>query len=343
MARTGRRRGAVSSTVAVIAAVGAAVAIIAVVAWLQGRKGDGSSSPRSTTSSTLGKRAQAEQTASKAWSTEAQAAFGGPGIAQRVTDLASGARDWLAGTMSAADFKVRLDDDVNAFGATRDAVAKLRPYPYDTRVNEIFGRTAALYLDSVRVYEAALNTPAGDVRTQHDLLARRLRLLGDRIFDRGQALVDAHLYDTPTPDIDIRKPEEVPNWIAEGLAAGPPLDAAPPPPASQPQLRQATRPQQSRAGWLKAVAHANAPSADDVRAAIDSGDPARLLDQASRLVDAAENLRNIPDPKGDREESARYRLGLLVLADAARTAQLNPSLADVARDVLAAAGGLTTI
>lgn len=341
MARTRRRRGALSSTLAVGAAVGAAVGVIALVAWLQGGGSGGKSSPSSTTSSTLGKRAHAEQAASKAWSTEAQAAFGGPAIAQRVTDLANGAHDWLAGTMATADFKARLDEDLDAFGAARDAVAKLRPYPYDKRVNDMFGRTTALYVDTVRVYEAALSVPEGDARTQYDLLARRLRLLGDRVFDRGQALVDAHLYDTPTPDIEIRKPEEVPNWVAEGLAAGPPLDAAPPPPSSQPQLRQATRPQQPRAAWLKAVDDAAAPTADDVRAAIDSADTTKLADLASRLVGAAEKLRNVPDPKGDREESARYRLGLLVLGDAARAAQLNASLADVARDVLAAGAGLT--
>jgi len=335
VAPTRRRRGVLSSTVAVVVAVGVAVGAIALVAWLQGDSGGGSSSS-STTSSTLGTRARAEQAASKAWSTEAQAAFGGPGIAQRVTDLANGAHDWLAGTMSPADFKARLDDDLTAFGAARDAVAKLRPFPYDKRVTVIFGRTTALYVDTVRVYEAALSVPAGDVRTQYDLLARRLRLLGDRVFDRGQALVDAHLHDTPTPDVDIRRPEEVPNWVAEGLAAGPPLDAAPPPASSQPQLRQATRPQQARTAWLKAVTNAAAPTADDVRAAIDSADSARLADLASRLVGAAEKLRNVPDPKGDREESARYRLSLLVLADAARTAQLNPSMADVARDVVAA-------
>ena len=341
MTPTRRRRGALTTTLAVAGAIGAAVAVIALVAWLQGDTGRSTSTSSATTSSSLGKRADAERAASKAWSTDAQAAFGGAGIAQRVTDLVNGAHDWLAGTLAQDQFKARLDDDVAAFTTARTAVSKLRPYPYDKRVNDLFGRTAALYLDSVRVYEAALAVPVGDVRNQHDLLARRLRMLGDRIFDRGQTLVDAHLYEASSPAVEIRKPEEVPNWVAEGLAAGPPLGAAPPPPASEPMLRQASRPQQPRAAWLKAVAATHAPSADDVRAAIDAGDPTRLEALATRLVDAAETLRAVPDPKGDREASARYRLGLLVLADAARTAQLDPSLADVARDVLAAGANLT--
>jgi hypothetical protein len=340
--RTRRRRGALSSTLAVVVAVGVAAGLIVLVAWLQGGNGGGDHIS-TTTSSTLARRAAAERAASQAWSTEAQAAFGGPGIAQRVTDLANGAHDWLAGTMSASDFKLRLDDDLGAFRAAREAVGKLRPYPYDKRVNEIFRGTTALYDDCVEVYEAALSAPAGDVRTQYDLLARRLRVLGDRVFDRGQALIDVHLHDASTPDVDIRRPEEVPNWVAEGLAAGPPLDAAPPPPASEPQLRQATRPQQPRSAWLKAVADAGAPSSVDMTAAFDSSDVSRLADLATRLVGASEKLRNVPDPKGDREESARYRLGLLVLADAARTDQFSPpSHLGIAQDIYLVGAGLTT-
>ncbi|MBV8692195.1 MAG: hypothetical protein JOY57_11090 [Actinobacteria bacterium] len=340
MARTRRGRGNLTSTLAVIGAVGAAVGVIALVAWLQGDTGKSASTPSTTTSSSLGKRASAERAASKAWSTEAQAAFGGTGIAQRVTDLASGAHDWMAGSMSTTDFKARLDDDLGAFRTAREAVGKLRPYPYDKRVNEFFRGTTALYVDSVQVYEAALPLPPGDLRTQYDLLARRLRLLGDRVFDRGQTLVDAHLYDTPTPDLDIRKPEEVPNWVAEGLAPGPPLAPAPPPPSSEPQLRQATRPQQSRSAWLKAVADAHAPTDLEVLGAFGSQDPDTLAALATRLVNAAEKLRAVPDPKGDREESARYRLGLLVWADALRTDQLSPSMLAIAQDVALTGTGL---
>ncbi|HZQ83222.1 MAG TPA: hypothetical protein VFA83_00210 [Acidimicrobiales bacterium] len=342
MTPTRRRRGAPSSTLAVAGAVGAAVAVIALIAWLQSDNGQRASTSSATTSSSLGRRADAERAASKAWSADAQAAFGGAGIAQRVTDLVNGAHDWLAGTLAQDEFKARLDDDVAAFAAAQEALGKLRPYPYDKRVNDIFGRTAALYLDSVRVYEAALAVPTGEVRTQYDLLARRLRLLGDRVFDRGQTLIDAHLYEAPSPAVEIRKPEEVPNWVAEGLAPGPPLDAAPPPPASEPMLRQASRPQQPRTGWLKAVAATNAPTSIDVIAALDSQDPGRLATLATRLVAAAEKLRNVPDPKGDREESARYRLGLLVFADAARTDQLSTAMLNIAQDVALTGTYLTT-
>jgi hypothetical protein len=341
---TRRGRGALRSTLAVAGVVGVAVGLVALVAVLQ-RGGDHHTSSTASTSTTLGARAVQERDASQAWSKEAQAAFGGQAFAQRVTDLATGAHDWLAGTLPADQFASRLQTDLTVFSAGRDAVAALRPYPYDPRVNDLFNRTAKLYVDSVRIYQEALAGPAGDARTQLDRLARRVRLLGDRVFDRGQALIEPHLHDQASTAVDIRRPEEVPNWVAEGLAAGPPLDVAPPPPPSEPQLRQASRPQQPRDAWLKAVQAAAAPSADDVRAAAAAGDTARLAGLATRLVAAAEKLRSQPDPRGDREESTRYRLGLLVDADAARAAQLGalvtaPPLSGIAADILAAGDGL---
>jgi hypothetical protein len=166
------------------------------------------------------------------------------------------------------------------------------------------------------------DTPAGDLRTQLDLMAKRLRALADRVFDRGHALVKPALGEKPDPNVDIRLPEEVPNWAAEGLAPGPPLDDPPPAPSEEPQLRQASRPEQPRAQWLAAVEalHPPKPTLDSPK------------ETARALVAAAERLRSVPDPAGDREEGARIRLALLVQADGARAAQAG--LGDVARRLL---------
>ena len=341
--RARTRWGGALATAAPVAGVVVVIAgLIAAVAWIQG---GGSSKPAATTSTTLDARQRRERSTTQAWSSEAEAAFGGTGLGDRVTMLVQGARDWMAGTLPTDQFKARLDDDLTAFGAIQVAVHRLRAYPYDHRVNDLYGRSAGLYVDTVRAYEVAVTEPPGDVRTQLDLLARRLRELGDRVFDRGQALVNPRLHQPPDPNVDVRLPEEVPNWVAEGLAAGPPLDAPPPPAAAQPRTRQATRPQQRRAAWLAAVTATAAPSIADVRAAIDAGDATRLGDVATRLIAAVERLRTVPDPTGDREESARLRLGYLVRADAARTAQLGaisatPALTDLARAVLVDADGL---
>lgn len=256
-------------------------------------------------------KAATEKERTEAWEAEAVAAFGGNDLTTGVVDMVDGAREWLAGERPTEQFSAELDRRRNQMLDVGDRMEALRPFPYDKRVNGLYRDAAALYLQTVLVYQAMVAQPAGDVRTQHDLLARRIRILGDRVFDRGRELVKRTLHEAPSPDVDMRLPEEVPNWVEEGIAAGPPLDSPPPPPSGQPTLREPTRPQQPRADWLAAVKAIGAPA------------------DAKALIDAAERLRAVPDPKGDREEGARIRLSLLVDADAQRAAQLQ--LADVSR------------
>lgn len=267
-------------------------------------------------------KAAEDKKEAEAWEEEAVGAFGGPDLTSGVVEMMDGAREWLAGERPTEQFKGELDRRRNQF---LDVVARLddlRQFPHDKRVNGLYRDAADLYLQVVRVYQAMVDTPPGDVRTQLDLLARRVRILGDRVFDRGRALILPSLDEPASPDVDMRLPEEVPNWVEEGIAAGPPLDVPPPPPSGEPTLRQPTRPQQPRADWLKAV----------------RGLGLTATSEAEVLIDAAERLRSVPDPNGDREEGARIRLSLLLDADALRAAQLQ--LPDVSRRLAAAADRL---
>ena len=205
--------------------------------------------------------------------------------------------------------------------ASSTAVGALEEFPYDDRVRGLYATSADLYVESVRAYRAAVMLPAGELRDQVVLLARRLRELGDRIFDRGHALVKPFLHDPPVEGIDIRLPEEVPMWEAEGLAVGPPLGPPPPPPLPEPPLRQATRPQQDLGAWMAAVRRAGVPEAAVLPTAVRNADADALRGAAEAFVAAAEVLRAAPDPRRDRERSARVRLALLLYADAARAAQ----------------------
>ena len=130
------------------------------------------------------------------------------------------------------------------------------------------------------------------------------------------------LKEQPDPNVEVRLPEEVPDWVAEGLAAGPPLDDPPPPAAANPPLRQKTRPEESEGTWIAAVQRMAIPSDAALARAIDGRDTAALRTVAGLLVRFSEQLRAEPDPKGGRETSARVRLSLLVDADAARAAQV---------------------
>ncbi|MDQ1395200.1 MAG: hypothetical protein QOG64_459 [Acidimicrobiaceae bacterium] len=314
---------------AVLLTVGVVAGIIVIVGRSDG--GSNKASPPTTTSTTVLTAAQlAERSESEAWNAEATDAFGGQALNKTIQDLLNGVNDWKSGKKSSADFATELDTHLKAFVLARDRMHALRPYPQDPRVNDFYGRSANLYVEAIRVYQDMVALPATPARDQTELMARRIRELADRIFDRGRALVDAHLYVEPAKDVELRLPEEVPNWVAEGLAPGPPLDDPPPPADPLAPIHQDTRPTTSTSGWLSAVAASGAPPAPDLPAAITAGDGARLQAVGRAFVGAAEKLRNQPDPAGPegREEGARFRLGLLVDGEAARAAQLATVIGD---------------
>lgn len=322
-------------TGALLIAVAAALAVLGVVLT---QSGDGDE-PRS-------RPAPSNQAAASAWTGEAAAAY--EPLGDTALRLPAYVREWLDGTRPMEQVRVDLKKAQVATTEVRDRLTRLRPFPFDQRVLPLYQSSSVLYVEHVRIYEAALGAPAGDVRTQLDRLARRTRLLGDRVFDRGQALVQPHLDEQPSnPDVVINLPEEVPDWGAEGLAAGPPLAPPPPTPTGPPPLREESRPVQPRASWEAAVRDASAPRVEELRDAMAARDPARLGVLSAQLDGAAQKLRAVADPDGDggREESARTRLHLLVRSEAMRTGQAAavfnlPALADVAERVLAAADPL---
>ena len=177
-----------------------------------------------------------------------------------VPDLVLGAREWQAGERPADVFAEQVRKSLADFARSRDRVAALEPSPKAKVAGQLYEDSTLLYVEVGRIYDVMLRSEPGDVRTQLDLLARRVRELADRIYDRGHAALAPYLDEQQSPDIEIRTPEEVPIWPAEGLAAGPPLDEVPGPTASSPPLRQARRPEQSPASWARAVRAANVRS-----------------------------------------------------------------------------------
>jgi hypothetical protein len=255
----------------------------------------------------------------RAWEKTAQAAF--KPLVDDVPDLIRGAREWQAGQRPTDAFAQQVRNDLADFVRTRQRVAALQPSPKAKQARGLYEHSAQLYVEVGRIYEVMVTAGPGDVRDQLDLLARRIRELADRVYDRGHAALAPYLDERQSPDVEVRLPEEVPIWPAEGLAAGPPLADAPPPAAASSPLRQASRPQQSVAAWARDVQRAAIPSDAALGVAIRAFDRDRLADLARRFVAAAELLRQAPDPKGQRDRSAVLRLGLLVDADAARAGQ----------------------
>lgn len=249
-----------------------------------------------------------ERDTAQAWESEAIGAFGGVDLTNRVLSMVEGARKWLAGEQPTDEYRTELADREVQFGEVRDRLAELRGYPYDDRVVGLYRQSAELYAQVVEIYQAMVETPPGDGRTQLDLHARRVRILADRVFDRGHALVKPKLNEPERPDVDVRLPVEVPVWVEEGIAPGPPIADVPGTPTKAPQLRERTRPRQDRDDWLEAV---------------DRALPEDRAGAAATVVEAAaRQIWRLPDPDGDREESARAALSLLIDAEGARAAQL---------------------
>jgi hypothetical protein len=256
----------------------------------------------------------------KAWEAKAQAAF--KPVVDDLPGLLQAIRDWQAGQRSTEDLRPELARDRQDFARSRDRVTALDPAPKAPQTKELYQATAQLYVEVVRSYQVMTDTPTGDLRGQLDLQARRLRELADRVFDRGRAAIAPYVgREQPSKDIEIRLPEEVPMWVEEGMAAGPPLDEPPLAPAASPPLRQDIRPEESAAAWARDVRQAGVPSDGELRRAIGRLDAAALQRLADRFTEAAERLRGRPDPKGGREKGAILRLSLLVSAEAARAAQ----------------------
>jgi hypothetical protein len=254
-------------------------------------------------------------------------------------------RAWQAGERSDDELRADLALAEQEVLTVRDAVVDLPQFELDMHVAPLYQASTRIYVEYVRALQAALARPAGPLRDQVVLLARRIRVLGDRVFDRGQARLAPYLHEPPNPDVVIQLPPEVPDWTAEGMAAGPPLDDPPGPPASTPALREEVRPTQARADWVAAVRAAGVPTQAEVTALIAKGDQAGLRAVANRCAAIARDLGAVADP-GDRhgrEDGAQVRLAVLVTGEAARAAQaelpeVGRSLAAVGAQVLAVPG-----
>jgi hypothetical protein len=305
---------------AVVVPLMAAVAAIALVGANTDHQSSAPTSSSSTTTVTASK-------AAKSFQDKVDDAFRPLGDAVKI--FLPKAQDFEAGKVAPADFRGAVDAALPEFVKARDAVAKLGKYKPDPAVNKYFLDSADLYVETARIYGVAADPASDTLRAQLTLSARRVRTLGDRIYDRGRVVLDPTFYASGS-DVELRPPTEVPDWVAEGMAAGPPLAPAPGPPAATPPVREATcgagiprpcRSEVSASKWVAAVKKAGLPQPADVLRAIDGADGPRLGTLAGEYEDKVRTLRAGPDPKKARERAAVAGLGLLTAGEAARLAQ----------------------
>lgn len=257
-----------------------------------------------------------------AWNTVAGNALGEFGRQESL--MAQQEQQWESGSVTTAAFVTDLQKTEAVMAAAQTAVASLPPYPGQPAVATMYQQTVALEVVVPEIQLSATAMAAGPLRQQVMLISDRVRELADRIFDQGRVLTAAGLVPNGVPagsSIDL--PLEVPDWAAEGLAAGPPLAAPPPAPDRYPPVRQGPRPTEPLAGWQASVARIGLPSAAAIQAALAGGRPAPLGALAAALDRDAGLLAAQPDPAvtDGRELSDRLRLSLLVQEEACRLGQ----------------------
>lgn len=287
------------------------------------------SSGTDDTSTATTTRIEAERAAARAWSDQAAKAY--EPLQVTAMELPTRVREWMSGERSTEELRADLGVAEGEVAQVRDRVDGLPAFAREARVKRLYRWSSLLYVEYVAVLRAAVAQPAGPLRDQLELSSRRVRILGDRVFDRGQGRLDRLLREPPNPDVVIQLPPEVPDWEADGQAAGPPLDDPPPPPATTPALRAEDRPTQPRSAWVEGVAEAGVPSPAEVDLAVTAGDVTAARQLADRLEAVARALDAVADPVGGhgRNDAAQARLALLVSAEGARLA--SASLPDIAR------------
>jgi hypothetical protein len=251
--------------------------------------------------------------------------------ADRLPPVIRVAADWMQDKATAESLTGEVSLYVPEAVKARQAVAAIPPLQEAPQARDLYRDAIGLYIDFGRIYMVASDPTSELLRTQLDLAARRLRVLADKLYDQGHALVDPSSQSPGDDSVEIRRGPEVPEWDAEGLAAGPPLAEAPPPPPEVPPAQEAVRPQESGDKWRARVRKANFPAGADLSAAITDGDGKRLGELAETYLATAAALRVAPDPADDRGSRGRVRgavaaLSFLVDAESARVGQAAAAL-----------------
>jgi hypothetical protein len=166
-------------------------------------------------------------------------------MAQQIPTMAEEASEWEQGSLNAAKYQPELSTTLAVMTDARDRVSKLPPYPGQPKVDRLYLASMTLYVASAQADQESLGVVDSGLRQQVALLAERVRELGDRVFDQGRILTGQSLVPAGLAGAKIQLPPAVPDWTAEGLAAGPPLAAAAPAsvdrPAPQPDGGSALR------------------------------------------------------------------------------------------------------
>ncbi|HEX9548816.1 MAG TPA: hypothetical protein VF942_15865, partial [Acidimicrobiales bacterium] len=202
--------------------------VAAIASGSGGGSSNSSATSSSSTSSTLSPRQTAEQKRTQDWQGQVDSDY--QPLANDLIQLLQQIQNWRDGKAPSSQLTTLIDHYLPDFLDIRDELLHQAGYPPAPTAIDSYRTALQLYLEALRVERVATTLPASPLQSQLDLSFRRLRELGDRVYDQGRAALKPLLHEAPpSPDVQTRLPADVPNWAAEGTAAGPPLDATPPP------------------------------------------------------------------------------------------------------------------
>ncbi|MGQ0466714.1 MAG: hypothetical protein ACT4QG_15485 [Sporichthyaceae bacterium] len=248
-----------------------------------------------------------------------QVTTGLAGASQGTLDYLKVVYDWSEGKTTNEAMAQAADQAFGRYMEARDFLAKQAAFGPAPRALDNFKDTFEIYADTARLAKLGSGVESDDLRKQIQFQIQRLRQIADRYYDLAKSDLDQFRGRDPIGQhIEFTRVPEVP--VFDGIEAGKPL--ASPAPTVAAREYQEQRPEQAFEAWLSTVKSANIPTGKAVLDAIPQGNGAALGGLAVALARASNTLYDSSDPKGERTLNTRIQLGLLLQAEALRTAQI---------------------
>ncbi|MBA3742991.1 hypothetical protein [Sporichthya sp.] len=273
--------------------------------------------------------ATAAESAGDTWKNGIVSDFGS--MSQGALNYLKTINDWRTGKAKDPEVDAASGLALDNFLLTRDLLVDRAGFDQAPRALVNYRDSVELYIAHARLAKLGVGVKDDQLNRQIQLIMGRLRYVADRFYDLGGDEMKPYVFeDRAVEGFEFTRAVDVPSFAGTDLAPGPPLALAKPA-ASQTREYQEVRPEEEFATWATTVEAAKVPTAEAEAKAIKNGTADELDTFAEQLTAASDYLHAAPDPLDERELSTRVQLGLLVQAEAMRSAQVSKLVPDKLR------------
>jgi hypothetical protein len=222
-------------------------------------------------------------------------------------------QSWQSGTLKAATITTTIDTNLAAVVQSTKALDKQAPLPWTGQILRQYQAAADLYLNAIQVERVASLLRTGALQRQLQDSEARLRELGDRTYSLAtEELAPFQPKPASDPYVITIKPPSVPNWAAEHLLPGRPLDTGKPPKGG----RRVTG-----SSWSSVTSRISIPSATKEAAQIRSASTQTLRSLSDGFYVTAADFATAPLPPDGKSGLDGLRLALLADSEAMRVSE----------------------